>query len=46
MKKSCSVFALVTDLFENLKFEAASDYQDGIEHLRDRLLGKYKATFR
>ncbi len=43
MEENCSTFAPVTDLFENLKFEAASDYQDGIEHLRDRPLTKHKA---
>lgn len=46
MEENCSVFAFVTGLCENLKFEVASDYQDGIKHLRDRLLGKYKAPFR
>ncbi len=43
---SLSTFALVTDLFENLKFEAASDHQEGIEHWRDRPFTKHKAPFR
>ncbi len=46
MEENGSVLALVIDLFENLKFEAASEFRVRIEHLRDRLLGKYKATFR
>lgn len=46
MEENGSVPAFVIDLVENLKFEAASDYSEGIEHLRDRLLGKHRPPFR
>ena len=46
MEENCSVFALVTGLCESSKVEVVSDYKDGIEHLRDRLLGKHRDPFR
>ncbi len=46
MEENCSVFALVTDLFESPKFETVSEFRDRIKHLRDRLLGKHRAPFR